>query len=82
MTWKDFVCLPWRFNGHLACSDEHYLTRIAESGGHTFGACEHTPTDEWKMEHPYARHYEHYRVDGVVYKSKKKLEEAIKEITL
>lgn len=80
MDWKDFTYLPWRFSCHLACADEHCITRTAEKDGHYFGLCVHTPTDEWKIEHPHARRYEHYAVDGAIYKTKAKLLKAIAEI--
>lgn len=80
MTWKEFVCLDWQFSGHLAMADEHCITRTAEANGHSFAVCSHTPTAGYKDEHPYAHQYEHYKVDGVVYKSRKKLEEALSKI--
>lgn len=82
MTWGQFVCLKWQFTGHLAMANEHYTTRTAKAYGHTFRVCFHVPTDEYKLEHKYARGYERYMVDGVVYKSKKKLLEAIKDIQI
>lgn len=80
MTWVDFVCLKWQFKSHLNMGGYHATVRTAEKGGHKFGVCYHVPTEECKWEHPHARCYEHYMVDGVTYKSRKKLEEALERL--
>ena len=80
MTWKDFVCLDWHFMSHIALADKHQTVRVAGANGHSFAVCSHCPTEEYKELHPYAHQYEHYKVDGVVYKSRKKLEEALEKI--
>ena len=80
MTWKDFVCLEWQSISHLSTSDEHCTVRNAKRIGHKFQVCSHVPTEDYKQSHPYARQYEHYMVDGVIYKSRKKLLEAIEKL--
>ena len=80
MTWKDFVCLDWRATGHMSLSYEHTITREAEANGHTFGMCDHTPTEDYKIEHPHARCYTHWRIDGIVYKQKRQFLKALSKI--
>lgn len=76
----EFIKLNWKFTGHLAMADEHCMTRTAEAHGHTFGICEHTPTEDYKIEHPRARCYTHYRIDGTIYKSKTHFIKALTQI--
>ena len=80
MTWKDFVCLKWQFASHLAMADYHYTTSTAEANGHTFAFCSRVPTEEYKAEHRHARCCEHYKVDGVLYNTRKALEIALAKI--
>lgn len=80
MTINEFKSLEWHFDSHLALADEHALTCHAEYNGHRFGMCKHAPSMEYRVKHPHARSYTHYMIDGVVYKTNKKLIEAIKEL--
>lgn len=77
MNWIEFACLDWRFASHIATADYYVKTRTAKAYGHTFGICYYTPTEEYRLKHPRARSVEHYKIDGTVYKTRKKLLEAL-----
>lgn len=80
MTIAEFQNLKWQFSSHFALADKHVVTHYVKYNRHHFTICKHVPSMEYKMEHPYARSYTHYVIDDTVYKTKKKLIEAIKEL--
>ncbi len=79
MTLEEFRKIPFRETCHLALEDE-YATTYA-SRDNRFAVCVHVPRHPQTGE-PHGRAYRHYMVDGKVYKSEKKLAQAIKDLTL
>ena len=62
--------------GHLAMAEEHCCSYSSEDG--RLGICVHTKVNEDAFGYRnFGRSYRHYRVDGKVYKSKKKFLEAL-----
>ena len=76
MTEKELQCVDFHWVSHLSMEHEHCTTYESEDG--RLGWCMHQPInpvtgDPWR--HPYT----HYKIDGKVYKSKKKFLEALKD---
>lgn len=74
MTPEELKRLPWRMQSHLNMEHEHACTYKAEIGGEPIWMCVHAPVKE---DYTYGRAYAHYQWRGKVYKSEKKLLEAI-----
>ena len=68
MTEEELSKIPFKFVGHMSMEDEHTIAYQSENG--RLGFCDHTP---YKDGHPHGRSYRHYRIDGKVYKTKKKI---------
>jgi len=75
MTIEEFNKIPFQFISHLAMEDEHTTTYASKD--RRFWICQHV---NYKDGEPKGRSYTHYRIDGNVYKTKKKLIEAIKNL--
>lgn len=79
MTLEEFQKIPVRETMHLAMEDE-YTTTYA-SADNRVGVCVHVPRHPVTGK-PHGRAYRHYMIDGKVYCSKKKLEEALRDFNL
>ena len=79
MTLEEFMKIPVRETCHLALEDE-YTTTYA-SADNRVGVCVHVPRHP-ETGQPHGRAYRHYMIDGKVYRSKKKLEEALRDFNL
>ena len=79
MTLEEFMKIPVRETCHLALDDE-YSTTYA-SADNRVGVCVHVPRHP-ETGQPHGRSYRHYMIDGKVYRSKKKLEEALRDFNL
>ena len=79
MTLEEFMKIPVRETCHLALEDE-YTTTYA-SADNRVGVCVHV-TRHPETGQPHGRSYRHYMIDGKVYRSKKKLEEALRDLNL
>lgn len=76
ITEQELSEIPFKCVCHLAMADEHVATHSDESG--RLGFCTHTPK---KDEFTFGKGRTHYRIDGKIYKSKKKFLEALKEFS-
>lgn len=74
MTDQDLAKIKFRFVMSMSGEYEHMVSY--ESVGHipTIGICIHTPV---RKDGTFGREYRHYRLNGKVYKTKKKFLEAI-----
>lgn len=73
MTEQELSKIPFRCVCHLALKDEHIATYSDESGRLGFSV-----TTPKKDEFTFGKGRTHYRIDGKIYKSKKKFLEALK----
>lgn len=80
MTIEEFKKIPLRETCHLAMDDEYATTYASQDN--RFGVCVHVPRHPTTGEPQDRRAYRHYMVDGKVYKSEKKLAQALKDLTL
>ena len=74
MTEEELKKVKFRCVGTMAFEDEHTIAYVSENG--RLGFCDHTP---YKDGCPHGRSYRHWRIDGKVYKTKKKFLEALKD---
>lgn len=74
MTIEEFEKVKFHFHSHMSMEDEHTTTYFSEDG--KIGFCDHVP---FKNGEPHGRPYRHYWLNGKVYKTKKKLLEALKD---
>ena len=72
MTEEEWSKIPFKFAGHMSMEDEHTIAYQSENG--RLGFCDHTLK---KKDGTFGRQYRHWRIDGKVYKSKKKFLEAL-----
>lgn len=74
MTTEELAKIPFHFVCHMAMEDEHTLTYASEDN--RLGWCDHTPV---KKNGDFGRGYRHWRIDGKVYKTRKKFIEALRD---
>ena len=74
MTEEEFKKVPFRFVGSLSMAEEHAMTYSSKD--EHLGFCVHTKTNRYGG---FGRSYTHWRIGNVVYKSKKKFLEALKD---
>lgn len=77
MTEEELGKVPFKCMSHLSLEHKHCTTYANEEYG--FGICKHTLK---KDEFTFGRTYTHYMYNGVVYKTKAKFLEAIKDVEL
>lgn len=76
MTWEEFEKQEFRMTSHCSMAAEHTATYVSKNG--RLGYCVHTPVlDDIGGIQRYGKSRLHYRIDGKVYKSKKKFIEAL-----
>lgn len=74
MTIEELHKLPWKWQYHLAMEDEHATCYAARIGFERIWMCVHTIK---KDDFTFGRSYTHYKWRGKVYKTEKKLLEAM-----
>lgn len=72
MTEEELKKVKFRCVGTMAFEDEHTIAYVSENG--RLGICDHTLK---KKDGTFGRQYRHWRIDGKVYKSKKKFLDAL-----
>lgn len=75
MTEEEFNKLPFRFASSLAMDNKHCTTYVNDD--YNISICTHTIKRE---DFTFGRSYTHYLYKGVVYKSKSKFLDAIKDL--
>lgn len=74
MTEEEFSKVKFRMVCHLSMEDEHVATY--ENNNKRLGVCVHTKK---KDDFTFGRSYRHYRIDGKIYRSRRKFIEALKD---
>lgn len=79
MTEEELKKIPFKMVGHLSAATYHACTYSSEDG--RLGFSDHTPIlGEYEgYVYKWGRRTRHYRIDGTIYKSKKKFLEALKD---
>lgn len=81
MTPEEINKIRFKLLSHVAMANEHVCSYIAVDVPFELRMCSHTPVDNYETgELAYGRAYRHYMLNGVVYNTRKKLYEAMKEL--